>query len=140
MESKKLGFWEAYSIGVGGMIGGGIFAVLGLTISLAKGAAPIAFLFAGFIALLTSYSYAKLSVRYPSEGGTVEFLVQAFGNNLLSAYFNTLLLASYVIMLALYAYAFGSYASALFFGQEIEVVRMYLVFHLDQCGAVAVDE
>jgi len=120
---KKIGFWEAYSIGVGGMIGGGIFAVLGLTILLAKGAAPLAFLFAGIIALLTAYSYAKLSVRYPSEGGTVEFLVQGLGNNLLSAYLNTLLLASYIIMLALYAYAFGSYLSALLFHQEVELVK-----------------
>ncbi len=124
---KKIGFWEAYSIGVGGMIGGGIFAVLGLTILLAKGAAPIAFLFAGIIALLTSYSYAKLSVRYPSEGGTVEFLVRAFGNNLFTAYLNTLLLASYIIMLSLYSYAFGSYASALFLGQEIEIVKKIFI-------------
>ncbi|MRJ02343.1 MAG: APC family permease [Epsilonproteobacteria bacterium] len=120
---KKIGFWEAYSIGVGGMIGGGIFAVLGLTILLARGAAPLAFLFAGFIALLTSYSYAKLSVRYPSEGGTVEFLVQGLGNTLLTAYLNTLLLASYVIMLALYAYAFGSYSNALLFGHEVELYK-----------------
>ncbi len=126
---KKIGFWEAYSIGVGGMIGGGIFAVLGLTLLLAKGAAPLSFLFAGLIALLTSYSYAKLSVRYPSEGGTVEFLVQGLGNNLLSAYLNTLLLASYIIMLALYAYAFGSYASALFFGHEIDLYKkLFIVF------------
>jgi amino acid transporter len=124
---KKIGFWEAYSIGVGGMIGGGIFAVLGLTILLAKGAAPIAFLFAGIIALLTSYSYAKLSVRYPSEGGTVEFLVRAFGNNLLTGYLNLLLLSSYIIMLSLYSYAFGSYASAVFFGHEILLLKKLLI-------------
>ncbi len=123
MAAKKIGFLEAYAIGVGGMIGGGIFAVLGLTIELAKGAAPIAFAFAGLIALLTSYSYAKLSVRYPSEGGTVEFLVQGLGNNLLSAYLNTLLLASYIIMLALYSYAFGSYANAMLFGHEVELYK-----------------
>jgi len=123
MAAKKIGFWEAYAIGVGGMIGGGIFAVLGLTIELAKGAAPIAFLFAGLIALLTAYSYAKLSVRYPSEGGTVEFLVQAFGNTFFSAYLNLLLLASYIIMLSLYAYAFGSYASALLFGHEVALFK-----------------
>jgi len=124
---KKIGFWEAYSIGVGGMIGGGIFAVLGLTILLAKGAAPVAFIFAGIITLLTSYSYAKLSVRYPSEGGTVEYLVRAFGNNIFTAYLNTLLLASYVIMLSLYSYAFGSYASALFLGHEIEIVKKIFI-------------
>ena len=124
---RKIGFWEAYSIGVGGMIGGGIFAVLGLTILLAKGAAPVAFIFAGIIALLTSYSYAKLSVRYPSEGGTVEYLVRAFGNNIFTAYLNTLLLASYVIMLSLYSYAFGSYASALFLGYEIEPAKKVFI-------------
>ncbi len=119
MNERKLGFWDVVAIGVGGMVGGGIFAVLGLTLSLSKGAAPISFLLAGMVALLTSYSYTKLSLRYPSEGGTVEFLVRAFGNNLFVSYLNTLLLASYIIMLALYSYAFGSYASALFFGAEI---------------------
>ncbi len=116
--AKKIGFIEAFSIGVGGMVGGGIFAVLGLTIDLAKGAAPIAFAIAGFIALITAYSYVKLSLRYPSEGGTIEFIVQAFGNNLFSTLVNNLLLMSYVIMLALYAYAFGSYGSALFLGYD----------------------
>ena len=116
---KKIGFLEAFSIGVGGMVGGGIFAVLGLTIDLAKGAAPIAFFIAGLIALITAYSYAKLSVRYPSEGGTIEFIVRAFGNNLFSSIINNLLLMSYVVMLSLYAYAFGSYGSALITGGEI---------------------
>ena len=52
--AKKIGFIEAFSIGVGGMVGGGIFAVLGLTIDLAKGVAPIVFMIAGLIALVTS--------------------------------------------------------------------------------------
>ena len=120
MQKKKIGFLEAFSIGVGGMVGGGIFAVLGLTIDLAKGAAPISFAIAGFIALVTVYSYVKLSLRYPSEGGTIEFIVQAFGNGIFSAFINTLMLVSYVIMIALYAYAFGSYGSALFLGTDVE--------------------
>ncbi|WP_457563955.1 APC family permease [Caminibacter pacificus] len=116
---RKIGFLEAFSIGVGGMVGGGIFAVLGLTIDLAKGAAPIAFLIAGTIALITAHSYAKLSVKFPSEGGSIEYIVQAFGNNLFSATVNNLLLVSYVIMLALYASAFGAYGSALFLGHDV---------------------
>jgi amino acid transporter len=118
MKNKQIGLLEAFSIGVGGMVGGGIFAVLGLTIELSAGAAPIAFLIAGIIALITAYSYVKLSLRYPSEGGTIEFIVQAFGNGLFSSFINTLMLISYVIMLALYAYAFGSYGSALIIGSE----------------------
>ncbi len=110
---EKIGFWEAFSIGVGGMIGGGIFAVLGLSIQLSKGAAPLSFLLAGFIALATAYSYAKLSLRFPSEGGTIEYLVKAYGTGLLSGMLNVLLLASYIVMIALYAYAFGSYGANL---------------------------
>ncbi len=120
---KKIGFLEAFSIGVGGMIGGGIFAVLGLTLELARGAAPLAFFIAGLVALITAYSYAKLSVRYPSEGGTVEFLVRGLGRGFLSGWLNTLLLASYVIMLTLYSYAFGSYASGMLLGGETWFTR-----------------
>jgi len=109
----KIGFWEAFAIGVGGMIGGGIFAVLGLSLELARGAAPIAFFLAGMIALLTAYSYAKLSSRFPSEGGTIEFLVQGYGDGLLSGGLNIMLLASYIVMIALYAHAFGSYGASL---------------------------
>ncbi len=123
---KKIGFLEVFSIGVGGMVGGGIFAVLGLTIDLAKGAAPISFSIAGIIALITAYSYAKLSLRFPSEGGTIEFIVQAFGNNLFSSSINNLLLMSYVVMLSLYAYAFGSYGSALITGKDLMWVHKFL--------------
>jgi len=50
-EGGKLGFWSVFSIGVGGMVGGGIFAVLGLAAQLAHGSTPIAFFIAGIVAL-----------------------------------------------------------------------------------------
>ena len=106
-----MGYWGATAIGVGGMVGGGIFAVLGLSVQLARGGTPAAFAIAGVVALITSYSYAKLSVRYPGRGGTVVFLDRAFGANYLTGSANVLLWLSYVVMLALYAYAFGSYAA-----------------------------
>ncbi len=114
MANKKIGLKEAISIGIGGMVGGGIFAVLGLAVSLGKGGTPISFLIAGIIALITAYSYVKLSLAYPDRGGTVKFINQGFGKNILSGSINNLLWVSYVIMLALYASAFGSYASNLF--------------------------
>ena len=112
--SKQIGLKEAMSIGIGGMVGGGIFAVLGLAVSLSKGGTPIAFLFAGLIALITSYSYAKLSLSYPDSGGTVKFINQGFGKTVFSGGINNLLWLSYIIMLSLYASAFGSYAPNLF--------------------------
>ena len=113
-EKGKLGFWEVTSIGVGGMVGGGIFAVLGLSVKLTGGGAPLAFLVAGIVALVTSYSYAKLSVAFPSQGGTVAFLDRAFGPGLLTGSANILLWISYMVMLSLYAYAFGSYGATFF--------------------------
>ncbi len=112
--SKKIKLRDAISIGIGGMVGGGIFAVLGLAVSLAKGGTPIAFLFAGILALITSYSYVKLSKKYPDRGGTVKFVNQGFGKSVFSGGINNLLWISYIIMLSLYASAFGSYAPNLF--------------------------
>ncbi|MBL86681.1 MAG: amino acid transporter [Winogradskyella sp.] len=108
--SDKIDLKEAISIGIGGMVGGGIFAVLGLAVSIAQGGTPIAFLFAGALALITSYSYAKLSKKYPDRGGTVKFINQGFGISIFSGAINNLLWISYIIMLSLYASAFGSYA------------------------------
>ncbi len=107
----KIGFWAVAAIGVGGMVGGGIFAVLGLAVQLARGGTPVAFALAGGVALLTAYSYAKLSVAYPSRGGTVTFLNRVFGAGLLTGSLNVLLWLSYVVMLSLYAFAFGSYGA-----------------------------
>ncbi len=92
------------------MVGGGIFAVLGLSVSLTGGGAPAAFLFAGVIAMMTSYAYARLSLTYPGNGGTVNFINRAFGKNIFSGGLNNLLWVSYIIMLSLYATAFSSYA------------------------------
>ncbi len=114
MEQKKIGLKEAISIGIGGMVGGGIFAVLGLAVSLGKGGTPISFLIAGTIALITSYSYVKLSLALPDRGGTVKFINKGFGINVFSGGINNLLWVSYIIMLSLYASAFGSYAPNLF--------------------------
>ena len=111
---KKIGYWSVVSIGIGGMVGGGIFAVLGLSVQMTRGAAPVAFLVAGIVALTTAYAYTRLSVTFPGQGGTVTFLDQAFGPGLFTGAANILLWICYIVMLSLYAFAFGSYAAALF--------------------------
>jgi amino acid transporter len=111
-RKNKVSFIGVVSIGVGGMVGGGIFAVLGLSVQLAHGAAPIAFAIAGLVAMLTTYSYAKLSVTFPSQGGTVTFIDQGFKSKFFTGGLNVLLWFSYVIMLCLYSFAFGSYGAS----------------------------
>lgn len=125
-EKKSLGYWSVVSIGIGGMVGGGIFAVLGLAVHLAKGGTPVAFILAGLVALITSYSYARLSTAFPNQGGTVEFLNHAFGTGILVGGINVLLWLSYNIMLALYAYAFGSYGSS-FFAPHLQPIMKHIL-------------
>ncbi len=110
----KMGVISLAAIGIGGMVGGGIFAVLGLAVQLARGGAPAAFLMAGIVALLTAYAYVQLTVAFPSRGGTVSFINAAFGSGILSGTLNILLWVSYIVMLALYAEAFGSYGASFF--------------------------
>lgn len=99
------------------MVGGGIFAVLGLAVLLVGGAAPVSFLVGGTVALLTAYSYAKLSVAYPSQGGTVVFVDRAFGVGWVTGSLNNLLWVSYIVALSLYAVAFANYTGTLLAGQ-----------------------
>ena len=119
-EKSGIGLGGAVAIGIGGMVGGGIFAVLGLAVQLSGGGTYIAFSIAGVVALLTAFSYANLSVKLPSEGGTVTYLVEAFGKGLFAGSMNILLWISYIVMLSLYSYAFGSYG-ATFFPQDQQI-------------------
>ena len=90
-NEKVLGFLDAFSIGVGGMIGAGIFSILGYSVQMAGSFAYVSFMIAGLVALLSAYSYAKLGVTYPSPGGAVDFLIKGFGDGVFSGGLNVLL-------------------------------------------------
>ena len=62
---KRLSIQQAAFIGVGGMVGAGIFALLGAAGTVAGAAVWLSFLLAGAIAFLQGYSFAKLGARYP---------------------------------------------------------------------------
>jgi len=111
--SAKLDLKQMIAMGVGGMVGGGIFSVLGLAIAQAGHAAPFAFALGGIIALLTGYSYARLGLVYRSDGGSFTYLDMAFKPNYVAAIGGWLLLAGYIGTLALYAFTFGVYGSAM---------------------------
>ncbi len=128
MEKRTIGLMGAIAIGIGGMVGGGIFAVLGEAVSLAHGATFVAFFTAGLVALLTSYSYAKLSVHYQNRGGTVVFVDNAFKKNLLSGSVNLMLWLSYLVTISLYATAFASYGGTFFKNGTNLYIEQGLIF------------
>ncbi|HZN29924.1 MAG TPA: APC family permease [Xanthobacteraceae bacterium] len=107
----QIGMAAAVSIGIGGMVGAGIFSILGVVAQAAGNAMWIAFAIGGVVALLSTYSYAKLGAAFPSAGGAVHFLVKGFGDGVLAGGLNLFMWAGYIISLALYATAFGSYAA-----------------------------
>lgn len=109
-ETKSMGLWASASIGVGAMVGAGIFSIFGTAAQISGNAVYVSFIIAGMIALLNTYSYAKMGVRYPSAGGPVEFMLKGFGDGILSGGLNLLLWVGYVFGLALYAKGFSYYA------------------------------
>jgi amino acid transporter len=78
--TTRLNIRQAAFIGVGAMVGAGIFALLGSAGEVAGAAVWISFLLAGAIAGLQGYSFAKFGARYPSAGGLLEYVVRGFGN------------------------------------------------------------
>src|SRR5438445_7479827 len=76
----SLSIRQAAFIGVGAMVGAGIFSLLGAAGEVAGAAVWISFLLAGGVAGLQGYSFAKLGARYPTAGGFMEYVVRCFGN------------------------------------------------------------
>ena len=113
MTSKKLNLAEVTAIGIGGMIGGGIFAVLGLAIAVAGHTVALTLAAGGVIALLTGVSYAHLGLAFRGDGGSFTYIERAFAAPAVAGLFGWLLIVGYVGTLALYASAFGDYGAAL---------------------------
>ena len=123
--NRAIGLREAVAMGIGGMIGGGIFSVLGLSVEMAGHSSYLAFLVGGLLAGVTGYSYAKLGVTYESEGGSFTYLEKAFSGNLLPTFGGFLLLAGYVATLSLYAFAFGAYGASLFASHSLLLKHLF---------------
>lgn len=106
-------------LGIGAMVGAGIFALLGEAGAVAGAAVWLSFLLAGIVAGLLGYVVVKLGVRFPSSGGLIAYLTEGFGNGRLVGIASWLgYFAVIVIVCSMVAVAFGSYASSLFVGQD----------------------
>lgn len=110
ISKKPIGFWSAVSMGIGAMVGAGIFALLGEASAISGSAVYISFIIGGMIALFSGYSMGKLGARYPSSGGIIEYLSQAYGTGTFTGIMGVMMYFSAVISLSLIAKAFGNYA------------------------------
>jgi len=109
-RKKELGLGELIAIALGGMVGGGIFSILGIATENIGNATPYAILIGGVLALCAAYSYVKLALLYKDEGATYSFFKKSFPNSgLASSVIGWLIVFGYISTLALYAFTFASY-------------------------------
>lgn len=98
---------------VGGMVGGGIFSVLGVVIDTAAQWAWLSFAIGGLIALIAAYSYSKLAIIYQEGGGAFTFL-REINHKGFAGSLSWVLLLGYLLTVSVYAFTFGHYVAHVF--------------------------
>jgi amino acid transporter len=116
---KKLSVIGATVLGIGAMIGAGIFALLGEAGAVAGSAVWISFLFGLVVTSLLAYVCVRLGMRYPSSGGLITYLTEGFGTGRLVGIASWLgYMAAMIIVCSMVAVSFGDYATSLFIGSD----------------------
>lgn len=113
-EPKNLDLLNVISLGLGSIIGAGIFALLGQVILLAGDKTYLAFIIAGCTAMFSGYSYAKLAGRYPISGGLTDYFHLAFKSKFISGGLSLVYMIASAVSIAMLAKSFGIYMSNFF--------------------------
>lgn len=110
--SRDLSLFTVTMIGIGGMVGAGIFVLTGIAAGVAGPALILAFLLNGFVTSLTAMSYAELGSAFPGAGGGYMWIKAALGGTLgfLSGWMSWFAQA---VAGSLYALAFGRFMAEL---------------------------
>jgi amino acid transporter len=114
IEKKAFGLWSAVFLGIGSMVGAGIFIVIGEAGVIAGNLVTFSFAIAAVIALFCGYSLSKLAVRYPSRGGIVEYLTHGYGEGVFSGALGVLFYFAQLVAIAAVCKSFGTYAATYF--------------------------
>ena len=109
-NKKDLNLLNVISLGLGSIIGAGIFALLGQIILLTGQRTYLAFVVAGVAAIFSGYSYAKLAGRYPQSGGLTDYFHIAFKNKFTSGGLSLIYMIASAVSIAMLAKSFGIYA------------------------------
>ncbi|MCD6385937.1 amino acid permease [Candidatus Sumerlaeota bacterium] len=120
--SRELGLFSVTMIGVGAMIGAGIFVLTGIAAGVSGPALLIAFLLNGIVAFFTASAYAELGSSIPEAGGgylwVKETLPQPSG--FLSGWMSWM---AHSVACSLYAVGFGAY-----FGEVLLEFNLHPLF------------
>ncbi|MBS1891854.1 MAG: amino acid permease [Actinobacteria bacterium] len=127
---------QAAFIGVGAMVGAGIFSLLGAAGEVAGAAVWLSFLLAGIVAGLQGYSFGKLGAKFPSGGGLLEYVVKGFRGGHVAGIVAWLVLATNAIIVGMVAVSFGSYASGAVADHSDAWVKIFAVLVILAMGGL----
>lgn len=81
---RVLTLWPLIFYGLGVIVGAGIYVAVGVVIERAGPSAPVSFIVAGIVAVLTGLCYAELGSRFPEASGGVSYVRHGFGSDRLA--------------------------------------------------------
>ncbi len=110
--ARDLGFLEAYTLGLGTMIGAGIFVLPGIVAGRAGPASMVSFLIGGAVALLAALSLSELATGMPKAGGSYYYVNRALGG-LFGSIVGWGMWAGLMFATAFYMLGFGQYLAGL---------------------------
>lgn len=119
--------WGAAFLGIGSMVGAGVFALLGQAGAIAGAAVWVAFLIGGIVAGMLGYVVTGLGIRYPASGGVVVYLQEAFGDSHITGFSSWMYYFAIIIVTSMVAVSFGNYGSQLFFGASATALSVKLL-------------
>lgn len=126
-STRQMTIRQAAFIGVGAMVGAGIFSLLAPAGEVAGSAVWVSFVFAGVVALLQGYSFGKLGSTFPSGAGLIEYLIRGFGDGHVATVAAWLTFLANMIVTAMVAVSFGGYASSLFANDSVVWSKVFAV-------------
>jgi APA family basic amino acid/polyamine antiporter len=113
-DSRGIGLAVATAVGLGAIIGAGIFTLSGTAIALAGGWALFSFVLVGLVAVLVALEIGELCSIFPSlSGATYSYVYEAFGSEL-GFITGIFLYFSFASSISVVALGFGSYFASLF--------------------------
>ncbi len=112
-ENGGFGVGTAVALGVGGIVGGGIYAAIGIVVAAAGVLTWFAYALATVVVFCCAYSYIKLNDATDSNGGSVTYIEELTGRSTAAGVVGWTLVVGYIGTMAMYAYAFGMYGRML---------------------------
>ena len=109
---KELGLFDILMFGIGGIVGAGIYAIIGEAAGVGGNMLWLSFVIAAIVALLTGLTYAEFVSRFPDAGGSFEYVKRGLGETTALA-FSIIMLLTGLVSAATIGISFSGYLSQL---------------------------